>query len=214
MALYHFSLGHIKRTAGHTTIAAAAYRSGEKLYDAFYGETQDYSRKKGVITSMIYAPDYVPERLHDRQTLWTEVEYNENRKDAQLAYSFDIALQNELTMEENIELLDTFVREEMVPLGMIVDVAIHDPDKGKHGIPNPHGHLTSPIRPFLESGMWGDKQHQEYVLDENGEKIRSCGFVQLVDEGYTGVRITDKMARTGLIAVSVGSQEATGQRKS
>ena len=172
MALYHFSLGHIKRTAGHTTIAAAAYRSGEKLYDAFYGETQDYSRKKGVITSMIYAPDYVPERLHDRQTLWTEVEYNENRKDAQLAYSFDIALQNELTMEENIELLDTFVREEMVPLGMIVDVAIHDPDKGKHGIPNPHGHLTSPIRPFLESGMWGDKQHQEYVLDENGEKIR------------------------------------------
>ena len=153
MALYHFSHGHIKRTAGHTAIAAAAYRSGEKLYDAFYGETQDYSRKKGVITSMIYAPDYVPERLHDRQTLWTEVEYNEKRKDAQLAYSFDIALQNELTMEENIELLDTFVREEMVPLGMIVDVAIHDPDKGKHGIPNPHGHLTSPIRPFLESGM-------------------------------------------------------------
>lgn len=172
MALYHFSLGHIKRTAGHTAIAAAAYRSGEKLYDAYYGETQDYSRKKGVITSMIYAPDYVPERLHDRQTLWAEVEFNENRKDAQLAYSFDIALQNELTMGENIELLDTFVREEKVPLGMIVDVAIHDPDEGKHGIPNPHGHLTSPIRPFLESGMWGDKQHQEYVLDENGEKIR------------------------------------------
>lgn len=174
MALYHFSLGHIKRTAGHTAIAAAAYRSGEKLYDAYYGETQDYSRKKGVITSMIYAPDYVPERLHDRQTLWTEVEYNENRKDAQLAYSMDIALQNELTMEENIELLDTFVREEMVPLGMIVDVAIHDPDKGKHGIPNPHGHLTSPIRPFLENGKWGDKQHQEYVLDENGDRIRKA----------------------------------------
>lgn len=174
MALYHFSLGHIKRTAGHTAIAAAAYRSGEKLYDAYYGETQDYSRKKGVITSMIYVPDYVPERLQDRQTLWTEVERNENRKDAQLAYSFDIALQNELTMEENIELLDTFVREEMVPLGMIVDVAIHDPDKGKHGIPNPHGHLTSPIRPFLESGEWGDKQHQEYVHDENGDRIRKA----------------------------------------
>lgn len=174
MALYHFSLGHIKRTAGHTAIAAAAYRSGEKLYDAYYGETQDYSRKKGVITSMIYAPDYVPERLHDRQILWTETERNESRKDAQLAYSFDIALQNELTMEENIELLDIFVREEMVSRGMIVDVAIHDPDKGKYGIPNPHGHLTSPIRPFLEGGIWGDKQHQEYVLDENGERIRKA----------------------------------------
>ena len=42
MALYHFSLGHIKRTAGHTAIAAAAYRAGEKIYDAYYGETQDY----------------------------------------------------------------------------------------------------------------------------------------------------------------------------
>ena len=172
MALYHFSLGHIKRTAGHTAIAAAAYRAGEKLYDAYYGETQDYSRKKGVVTTKIYAPDYVPEMLHDRQTLWTEVEFNENRKDAQLAYSFDIALQNELTMEENIELLDIFVREEMVSRGMIVDVAIHDPDKDKRGIPNPHGHLSSPIRPFLGSGVWGDKQHQEFALDENGERIR------------------------------------------
>lgn len=172
MALFHFSLGHIKRTVGHTAIAAAAYRAGEKLYDAYYGETQDYSRKKGVVTTKIYTPDYVPERLRDRQTLWTEVEFNEHRKDAQLAYSLDIALQNELTLEENIELLDRFVTEEMVPIGMIVDVAIHNPDRGKHGIPNPHGHLSAPMRPFLESGEWGIKQHMEYVLDENGERIR------------------------------------------
>lgn len=39
MALFHFSLGHIKRTAGHTAIEAAAYRAGEKLYDSYYGET-------------------------------------------------------------------------------------------------------------------------------------------------------------------------------
>jgi len=172
MALYHFSLGHIKRTAGHTAIAAAAYRAGEKLYDAYYGDTQDYSRKKGVVTTKIYAPDYVPERLRDRQTLWTEVEFNEHWKDAQLAYSMDIALQNELTMEENIELLERLVMEEMVPIGMIVDVAIHNPDKGKRGIPNPHGHLSAPMRPFLKSGVWGIKQHMEYVLDENGDRIR------------------------------------------
>ena len=172
MALFHFSLRHIKRTAGHTAIAAAAYRAGEKLYDAYYGETQDYSRKKGVVATKIYAPDYVPERLLDRQTLWTEVEFNEHRKDAQLAYSLDIALQNELTLEENIELLDRFVTEEMVPIGMIVDVAIHKPDRGKHGIPNPQGHLSAPMRPFLGSGEWGIKQHMEYVLDESGERIR------------------------------------------
>ncbi len=84
----------------------------------------------------------------------------------------DIAFQNELTMEENIELLEKLVMEEMVPIGMIVDVAIHNPDKGKRGIPNPHGHLSASMRPFLESGEWGIKQHTEYVLDENGESIR------------------------------------------
>ena len=71
-----------------------------------------------MVATKIYAPDYVPERLRDRQTLWTEIGFNEHRKDAQLAYSMDIALQNELTMEENIELLESYhpriaVREEM-----------------------------------------------------------------------------------------------------
>ena len=45
MALFHFSLGHIKRTAGHTAIAAAAYRAGEKLYDAYY-VARDNKRKR------------------------------------------------------------------------------------------------------------------------------------------------------------------------
>ena len=102
MALYHFSLKHVKRSEGHTAIAAAAYRSGEKLYDRYYGEMQDYTRKGGVILSEIMLPDYAPERLSDRETLWYEVEKHENRKDAQLAYSFYISLQNELTMEEKI----------------------------------------------------------------------------------------------------------------
>lgn len=114
----------------------------------------------------------MPECLLGRQTLWKEVEQNERRKDAQLAYSFDIALQNELTVEENIELLEAFVKEELVSRGMICDIAVHNPDKGENGIENIHAHILSPIRPFLESGVWGNKQHSEYVLDENGEKIR------------------------------------------
>ncbi|MBR1741314.1 MAG: MobA/MobL family protein, partial [Lachnospiraceae bacterium] len=131
MALYHFSLKHVKRSEGHTAIAAAAYRSGEKLYDRYYGEMQDYTRKGGVILSEIMLPDYAPERLSDRETLWYEVEKHENRKDAQLAYSFDFALQNELTMEETIESARQFISENFVAKGMICDIAIHDPDKGE-----------------------------------------------------------------------------------
>ena len=41
MALYHFHVDQIKRSAGQSAIAAAAYRAGEKLYSEYYGETND-----------------------------------------------------------------------------------------------------------------------------------------------------------------------------
>ena len=37
MALYHFHVEQIKRSAGQSVIAAAAYRAGERLYSEYYG---------------------------------------------------------------------------------------------------------------------------------------------------------------------------------
>ena len=60
MALYHFSVGQIKRSAGQSAIAAAAYRAGENLYSTYYGEHSDYTRKGGVIYSEIMLPPHAP----------------------------------------------------------------------------------------------------------------------------------------------------------
>ena len=185
MALYHFSLNHIKRSKGHTAIAAAAYRSGEKLYDRYYGEVQDYTKKGGVVMSEILLPDYVPERLADRETLWYEVENQENRRDAQLAYSFDFALQNELTMDENIEIVRKFVRENFVAKGMICDMAIHDPDKGEGRIPNPHVHVLCPIRPVNKDGEWGEKRLHFPIFDEDGNPVLNKKGKQKYDDPFT-----------------------------
>ena len=185
MALYHFSLNHVKRSEGHTAIAAAAYRSGEKLYDRYYGEVQDYTKKGGVIMSEILMPDYVPERLKDRETLWYEVENHENRKDAQLAYSFDFALQNELSMEENIEIARRYIMENFVAKGMICDVAVHDPDKGEGGIPNPHVHVLVPIRPVNINGEWGEKRLHIPVFDEDGNPVLNKKGKQKYDDPFT-----------------------------
>ena len=103
MALYHFSVKQVSRGKGQTVVNSAAYISGQKLYNDYYGQTHDYTKKSGVIFTEILTPEYVPKRLSDRETLWNEVEKVEKSKQAQLAYSFDIALQNELTLEENIE---------------------------------------------------------------------------------------------------------------
>ena len=172
IALFHFHVTQIKRSAGQSAVAAAAYRAGEKLHSEYYGEDSDYTRKGGVICSEILLPSHAPPSFSDRETLWNAVEKAERGKKAQLAYSVDIALQNEFSMQENIALARQFLLENFVSRGMVVDFAVHQPDREDGGISNPHFHVMCPIRPLDEHGRWGNKQRREYVLDEHGERIR------------------------------------------
>ena len=174
MALFHLSVTQTKRSAGQSAIASAAYRAGERLYSEYYGEYSDYTRKGGVICSDILLPSHAPKEYADRQTLWNAVEKAERGKTAQLAYSFDIALQNEFSLEENIALARQFLLEQFVSRGMVVDFAVHQPDREDGGIPNPHFHVLCPIRPIEQNGKWGCKQHRVYELDEDGNRIRDA----------------------------------------
>jgi len=121
----------------------------------------------------ILLPPYAPKEYIDRAALWNAVEQAEEHPKAQLAYSYDIALQNELTMEENIALARRFLQEQFVSRGMICDFAVHLPDP-KSGIPNPHFHVLCPIRPINPDGTWGSKQRREYTLDKKDRRIRDA----------------------------------------
>ena len=224
MALYHFHVAQIGRAKGFSSVAAAAYRSGEELYDDYYGETHDYTKKGGVLYTEIMMPDYAPERFKNRGILWNEVEKIEKHPKAQLCYSFDIALQNELSFDENLELARQFVSEELVKKGMICDLAIHEPDKGDGGINNPHFHVICPIRPYTEDDEWGEKQRREYVLDDNGERVRNGSmylmqFPQRTGEdrkpwicgGHIGLIWSMRSLRKkGWIAISIKDHMLTG----
>ena len=152
-------------------MASAAYRAGEKLYSERYGETSDYTRKGGVVCSGILLPEHAPKEYADRQTLWNAVEKNERRRDAQLAYSDEFSFQNEFTLEENMELALRFLNENYVSKGLICDYAVHDPERGPGGTPNPHMHVLIPMRAIEPNGLFGKKQEQVFVLDENGNRI-------------------------------------------
>ena len=171
MALFHLNVTQIKRSKGQSAIAAAAYRAGEKLYSEYYGETSDYTNKGGVICSEILLPDHAPREYADRKTLWNAVEKAERGKNAQLAYSFDIALQNEFSLDENIALARQFLLVHFVSRGMVVDFAIHVPDTEPGGISNPHFHVMAPIRPIEANGKWGMKQRRVYEQDEEGNRL-------------------------------------------
>ena len=168
----HFDVKIIQRSKRQSAVASAAYRSGEKITNEWDGMTHDYTRKGGVICSDILLPSHAPPEYADRQTLWNAVEKAERGKNAQLAYSFDIALQNEFSLEENIALARQFLLENFVSRGMTVDVAFHEKETEEGGTPNPHFHFLCPIRPMNPDGTWGFKQHRVYRLDEDGNRIR------------------------------------------
>lgn len=175
MALYHFHVGQVKRSAGQSVVESAAYRAGERLYSERYGEYSDYTRKGGLVYTEILLPPHAPREYADRQTLWNVVEDAERGKNAQLAYSFDIALQNEFTLEENISLARRFLLDNFVSRGMIADFAVHQPDKDG-GIENPHFHVLCPIRPLNPDGSWGAKQRRVYREDGKFDAVSTTDW--------------------------------------
>lgn len=185
IAIYHCSIKIISRGKGKSAVAAAAYRSGEKLTNDYDETTHDFTRKGGVVHTEILLPDNAPREYSDRSMLWNAVEAVEKSKNAQLSREIEIALPNELSETECIELAREFVQKNFVDKGMCADVCIHNPNREQKNI---HAHIMLTMRPFNEDGTWGDKQKKEYVLDKNGNKIYDkrkrtykCRTVQTTD---------------------------------
>ncbi|ANU50668.2 mobilization protein [Enterocloster clostridioformis] len=167
IAIYHCNISIISRGKGKSAVAAAAYRSGEKLTNEWDGMTHDYTRKGGVVHTEILLPPHAPPSFSDRSALWNSVELYEKAGNAQLAREIDAALPIELSREEQIRLVREYCSSQFVSKGMCVDFAIHDTDSG-----NPHCHIMLTMRPLDERGAWAAKSRKEYDLDENGERIR------------------------------------------
>ena len=147
-------------------MAAAAYRSGEKLVNEWDGLTHDYTRKGGVVHTEIMLPSHAPPEFADRSTLWNSVEQIEKSSTAQLAREIEVALPVELSRAEQFALVRSFVQDNFVSAGMCADFAIHDKGTG-----NPHAHILLTIRPIKENGEWGAKCRKVYDLDGQGQRI-------------------------------------------
>ncbi|HEN9025895.1 TPA: MobA/MobL family protein [Streptococcus agalactiae] len=166
---FHFSVNIISRGKGKSAVASAAYISGEKIKNEWDGVTHDYTRKEKVLVKNIILPDHIPKEFNDRSTLWNKVEMTEKNYNAQLARQFIIGLPKELSLSENKNLVERFIKENLTSQGMIVDYAIHDESQDKNG--NIHCHIMTIMRPINEKGEFLAKSKKEYILDEKGEKV-------------------------------------------
>ena len=128
--------------------------------------THDYTRKGGIVHAEIMLPAYAPPEFADRSILWNSVEQIEKARDSQLAREIEAALPRELSIEQQLALVRSYVKDNFVDKGMCADFAIHDKGTG-----NPHAHIMLTVRPLKENGAWGAKCRKAYDLDENGQRI-------------------------------------------
>lgn len=101
------------------------------------GEIHDYTRKGGVVDSLVVLPHG---GTMDRAELWNKVEAHHKRGDATVAREFVVALPAELAAAQRQELARTYARQLADRYGVAVDVNVHAP--GKDGDQrNHHAHI-------------------------------------------------------------------------
>ncbi|WP_201386298.1 MobQ family relaxase [Ktedonobacter sp. SOSP1-52] len=158
---YHCSIKVMSRSTGRTAIAAAAYRSGEKLHDAQLDKTYDYTRRRGVETSFIVAPYGAPEWAYNLESLWNQAQVKDNRKNSCLARECELALPGSLDVTDREQLARDLALHLVERYGVVVSVALHEPSR--HGDDrNYHAHIMFTTRSIDENGF-GAKTR---VLDE------------------------------------------------
>ncbi len=169
MAIFHLSAKVISRGKGQSAIAAAAYRSGERLYDEQAAQQKYYpSRDERIVFTDIMAPKDAPEWAHDRDELWNRAERAEKRKDAQLAREIEVSLPHELNDRQREWLIKDFARETFVRNGYAVDIAIHAPDRTSDDR-NYHAHLMVTMRTLGPEGFAAKKDPEMNRREQLGE---------------------------------------------
>jgi hypothetical protein len=163
MAIYHFTAKIISRRAGQNAVAAAAYRSGDRLRDEASGKIKRYSRRaERVVFTGIFVPPGSPAWAHDREALWNVVERVERRQDSTLCRSYEASLPHELSPQQQLWAVQDFVKSAFVRHGLIADVSIHAPDGGSDKR-NFHTHVLVPERQINRDGF---AAHKDRSLQE------------------------------------------------
>ncbi|MGB3246785.1 MAG: MobQ family relaxase [Sulfitobacter sp.] len=152
MASYHLSVKTIKRSAGRSVVAAAAYRVGERIECQREGRIHDYTRKQGIEETFIVAPESAPAWAQDRSKLWNEAEASETRRNSVTGREWELALPSEISDEDRSQITRQFAEELVSRYGVAVDVAIHAPHR-EGDQRNHHAHVLTSTRKLEAEGF-------------------------------------------------------------
>lgn len=135
MAIGYARVEFVKRSAGKTACAKAAYNSRSKI--DFHGncalgpETFNWANKESSTYHEILIPYWADEKFKSPQVLWNAVEIKEKKYNSQVAIELLLALPDDkiITLEDRIHLAKTFVQRHFVDKGLAAQIDIHPPEK-------------------------------------------------------------------------------------
>lgn len=245
MAIYRCRLkvtGQFVRTRGGTpqgatrrsSVAAAAYRSGERLWDNEQGKwcERNATRLHEVAYTNILAPEGAEEWVHDRQQLWNAVERSVLNKDgstrkprvnkegqmvnegAQLFRECEVAIPREVWDADRaraVSLVEDFIQKEFVADGMVADIAIHDSDAAD-GKRNVHGHVMLTMRRLETDPARIGAGH---FFAKNRERDWDCPQALTQQISYTNKKrdgALDRFKKTGNAAAEREAEDWQKQR--
>lgn len=156
MAIFRLQITSIARGDEHSSVAAAAYRAGERIRDDRTNELHNHSRRNDVSHTEIMLPgDLAGQNMdwaRNRASLWNSVENAESRKNARVATEIQVTLPFELSPERRLAMARTFSQEVADHYKVAVDLAVHDPRPS--GDPrNFHAHLLLTTREVSAAGL-------------------------------------------------------------
>ena len=165
MANYHLEGTYISRGNDRSFTKTMNYISGQKLYDCYNEETY-YRRRDDVLYCKVILPDKVPCEFSDLQYLCNKVETAAKRYDSRTAREFKASLPNELSLEENVHIVNEFVENNFLCHGLCAVVAIHEgKNEREPSKNNPHAHIIVPTRTVSSKGL-NEKTYREFNKSE------------------------------------------------
>ena len=188
MGIYHLHFKYISRKRGQSSVASAAYRRATRMRDERLGKNFNFLHKDEVVHSKLLIPENSPAWLKEihalpqhvnSERLWNVVEKTEKRKDAKLCYEMDVALPNEFSLDQAINLIDEFVENAFIKRGMVADYSIHF-KAGNH-----HAHILLSPRELTADGFGNkvDAWKQKNAIYTWREQFANCTNKHLEKHG-------------------------------
>lgn len=151
----HHKIQAIKRSAGRSAVAAAAYRHNARMTDERTGLVHDFTRKGDLVAEGVIGWTDTPERL------WNAAEAAENRKNSITAREIVLALPHELDQAAQEKLIKGHCLMMRDRYKVACSWVIHDPENG--GNKNTHAHIMITSREVSKAGEFGKKTR---ILDD------------------------------------------------